>query len=74
MFTYVFFEILQLLSVLEHNKLDALINRVRVIVVDVLETTEIALLDDNKDILVMSKLQSPTLRQGIQQYVIKIDI
>ena len=36
--------------------------------------TEIALLDDNKDILVMSKLQSPTLRQGIQQYVIKIDI
>jgi hypothetical protein len=41
LFTYVFFEILQLLSVLEHNKLDALINRVRVIVVDVLETTEI---------------------------------
>ena len=36
--------------------------------------TEIALLDENKDILVMSKLQSPTLRQGIQQYVIKIDI
>jgi hypothetical protein len=36
--------------------------------------TEIALLDDNKDVLVMSKLQSPTLRQGIQQYVIKIDI
>jgi hypothetical protein len=36
--------------------------------------TEIALLDDNKDILVMSKLQSPTLRQGIQQYVVKIDI
>ena len=35
--------------------------------------TEIALLDDNKDILVMSKLQSPTLRQGIQQYVVKID-
>jgi hypothetical protein len=36
--------------------------------------TEIALLDDNKDILVISKLQSPTLRQGVQQYVIKIDI
>jgi hypothetical protein len=35
--------------------------------------TEIALLDDNKDVLVMSKLQSPTLRQGIQQFVIKID-
>ena len=36
--------------------------------------TEIALLDENKDILVMSKLQSPTIRQGIQQYVIKIDL
>jgi len=35
--------------------------------------TEIALLDENKDILVMSKLQSPTLRTGIQQYLIKID-
>jgi len=35
--------------------------------------TEIALLDADKDVLVMSKLQSPTLRQGIQQYVIKID-
>jgi len=35
--------------------------------------TEIALLDDNKDILVMSKLQSPTQRQGIQQFVVKID-
>ena len=35
--------------------------------------TEIALLDENKDVLVMSKLQSPTLRQGIQQYVIKLD-
>lgn len=41
MFTYVFFEILQLLFVLEHNKLDTLFNRFRVIVVDVLETTEI---------------------------------
>jgi hypothetical protein len=36
--------------------------------------TEIALLDENKDILVMSKLQSPTIRQGIQQYVVKIDL
>jgi hypothetical protein len=35
--------------------------------------TEIALLDEDKDILVMSKLQSPVLRQGIQQYVVKID-
>jgi len=35
--------------------------------------TEIALLDDNQDILVMSKLQSPVLRQGIQQYVVKLD-
>ena len=35
--------------------------------------TEIALLDKNKDILVMSKLQSPVLRQGIQQFVIKLD-
>ena len=35
--------------------------------------TEIALMDDNQDILVMSKLQSPVLRQGIQQYVVKLD-
>lgn len=35
--------------------------------------TEIALLDDNKDIMVMSKLQSPVLRQGIQQFVVKLD-
>ena len=35
--------------------------------------SEIALMDENKDILVMSKLQSPVLRQGIQQYVIKLD-
>jgi hypothetical protein len=35
--------------------------------------TEIALLDENEDILVMSKLQSPVLRQGIQQYVVKLD-
>jgi hypothetical protein len=35
--------------------------------------SEIALLDENRDILVMSKLQSPVLRQGIQQYVVKLD-
>ena len=35
--------------------------------------TEIALLDKNKDILVMSKLQSPVLRQGIQQFLVKFD-
>ena len=35
--------------------------------------TEIALLDENKDIMVMSKLQSPVLRQGIQQFVVKLD-
>jgi hypothetical protein len=35
--------------------------------------TEIVLLDKNKDILVMSKLQSPVLRQGIQQFVVKLD-
>lgn len=36
--------------------------------------TEIALLDDNKDVLVISKLQSPELRQGIQQFVVKLDL
>ena len=35
--------------------------------------SEIVLLDDNKDILVTSKLQSPVLRQGIQQFVVKLD-
>jgi hypothetical protein len=35
--------------------------------------SEIALLNENQDILVMSKLQSPVLRQGIQQYVVKLD-
>jgi hypothetical protein len=35
--------------------------------------TEIALLDDSKDVLVISKLQSPVLRQGIQQFVVKLD-
>lgn len=36
--------------------------------------TEIGLFDENKDLLIMSKLQSPTLRQGIQQYVVKLDL
>jgi hypothetical protein len=35
--------------------------------------TEIGLFDSNKDLMVISKLQSPELRQGIQQYVVKLD-
>jgi hypothetical protein len=35
--------------------------------------TEIGLYDYNKDLIVISKLQSPELRQGIQQYVVKLD-
>jgi len=35
--------------------------------------TEIALYDSNYDLIVISKLQSPELRQGIQQYVVKLD-
>jgi len=35
--------------------------------------TEIGLLNDNKELMVISKLQSPELRQGIQQFVVKID-
>jgi hypothetical protein len=35
--------------------------------------TEIGLFDANKDLIVLSKLQSPELRQGIQQYVVKLD-
>ena len=35
--------------------------------------TEIGLYDDQKDLIVISKLQSPELRQGIQQYVVKLD-
>lgn len=35
--------------------------------------TEIGLFDDNKDLVVISKLQSPQLRQGIQQFVVKLD-
>lgn len=36
--------------------------------------TEIALLDSDKDVLVISKLQSPVLRTGIQQFVVKLDL
>lgn len=35
--------------------------------------TEIGLYNSNKDLMVVSKLQSPELRQGIQQFVIKLD-
>ncbi len=38
-----------------------------------LKMTEIGLCDSNKDLIVISKLQSPELRQGIQQYVVKLD-
>jgi len=35
--------------------------------------TEIGLFDNDKDLLVITKLQSPVLRQGSQQYAVKID-
>ena len=35
--------------------------------------TEVGLFDSNKDLILITKLQSPELRQGIQQYVIKLD-
>jgi hypothetical protein len=35
--------------------------------------TEIGLYDNQKDLIVISKLQSPELRQGIQQLVVKLD-
>ena len=35
--------------------------------------TEIGLFDSNKDLVVISKFQSPQLRQGIQQLVVKLD-
>lgn len=35
--------------------------------------TEIGLFNEAKELLVISKLQSPQLRQGIQQYVVKLD-
>jgi hypothetical protein len=35
--------------------------------------TEIGLYNNQKDLMVVSKLQSPQLRQGIQQFVVKLD-
>jgi len=35
--------------------------------------SEIALLNDQKELMVVSKLQSPEKRQGIQQFVVKLD-
>jgi len=35
--------------------------------------TEIGLYDSNKDLVLISKLQSPTKRTGLQQFVIKLD-
>ena len=35
--------------------------------------TEIGLYDSDKELMIISKLQSPTLRQGIQQFLIKFD-
>ncbi len=35
--------------------------------------SEIGLYDRDKDLIVVSKLQSPEIRQGIQQYVVKLD-
>jgi hypothetical protein len=35
--------------------------------------TEVGLFDMNKDLLVISKLQSPVLRQGTQQFAVKMD-
>jgi hypothetical protein len=35
--------------------------------------TEIGLYDDQKNLMIISKLQSPVLRQGIQQFLVKFD-
>jgi hypothetical protein len=35
--------------------------------------TEIGLYNSNKDLMVISKLQSPVKRQGVQQFVVKLD-
>jgi hypothetical protein len=35
--------------------------------------TEIGLYDSNKDLIVISKLQSPVLRTGVQQFLVKLD-
>jgi hypothetical protein len=36
--------------------------------------TEIGLYDSDKNLMIISKMQSPILRQGIQQFLIKLDI
>jgi len=35
--------------------------------------TEIGLYNLNKDLMIISKVQSPEIRQGVQQYKIKLD-
>jgi hypothetical protein len=35
--------------------------------------SEVGLYNDQKELMIISKLQSPELRQGIQQYLIKLD-
>ena len=35
--------------------------------------TEIGLFDTDKDLLVLSKLQSPVQRMGVQQFLVKFD-
>jgi hypothetical protein len=35
--------------------------------------TEIGLYDSDKNLMIVSKLQSPVLRQGVQQFLIKFD-
>ena len=36
--------------------------------------SEVGLYDSNKNLMIISKMQSPVLRQGIQQFLIKFDI
>jgi hypothetical protein len=36
--------------------------------------TEIGLYDNDRDLLIISKMQSPVLRQGVQQFLVKFDI
>ena len=35
--------------------------------------TEVGLFDVDKDLIVITKLQSPILRQGTQQFAVKLD-
>ena len=35
--------------------------------------SEIGLYDEDKDLIIISKLQSPQVRQGVQQYVVQLD-